>query len=423
MNIKKFKGSSIKQATDRMKKEFGSDAIILDTKKVKTGGILSFINAEEYVITAAIENEVLSKNNTYSPNSLMQNNKRPSMVNPSTEKISLANKSSDTVEELKNVATVFQKKQNNSYTVTPLSVSSDYLDSIKIKEEFDGIKLTLNSIVNHLKYSRLPALPDNLNSIYQNLIEQGVHEKLATDIVQNVYGELSGEELMSETVVEEALLKRIAQTIRTKNSSTKPNTKPQVIALVGPTGVGKTTTIAKLAANYKILQGQNVALISVDTYRIGAIEQLKTFAAIADIPIEIVYRASEISKALRKFNDKDVVFFDTVGRNQKNIKEINDLAKLVNAAHPDEVHLVISAVTDKLTVNQIVANYKALNPSMLILSKLDEATGVGSILNIANSYELPISYLTTGQTVPDDIMEADAKQMANTILKGILENA
>lgn len=410
MNIRKFKGSSLKQATELMKKEFGSDAIILETKKIKSGGILSFLNGEEYVITAAVEESVNTRNNSYSPKKFEQNY---------SQKLT-----GDTVEGLKNVAELFQQKQRNATAPKHQTApSANYYDAIKIKEEFDGIKLTLAAIAEQIKYSNMPALPEILNAIFTNLVEQGVHEKLAADLVQTVYGQLSGDELLNESAVEEALLNNIAATIRTQTSFNKTAGKPKVVALVGPTGVGKTTTVAKLAANHKILEGQNVALISVDTYRIGAIEQLKTFAAIADIPIEIVYRASEVPKALRKFKDKDVIFIDTVGRNQKNTKEINDLAKLIEAAQPDEVHLVLSAVTDKLTVNQIVENYKTLNPSVLILSKLDESAGVGSILNIAHSHSLPLSYITTGQSVPDDIMKADSKQIANIIFKSILENA
>ncbi len=424
MNIRKFKGNSIKQAIDLMKKEFGSDAIILETNKIKRGGILNFLNSEEYVITAAVDDDVCPKYNSYTSSNLDKNSKqllRGNDVNMYNMEGRMVN---NTVEGIKNVAELFQQKLQNTNGPKPNIIQGgNYFDMIKLKDEFDEIKLTLAEIVKQMKYSNMPVLPENLKSIHAGLVEQGVDEKLAADLVQNVYARLSGEDLLNEKAVEDALLKNITTNIYTRTSFNKTIGKPKVVALVGPTGVGKTTTIAKLAANYKILDGQNVALISVDTYRIGAIEQLKTFAAIADIPIEIIYRASEISKVLRKFKDKDIVFIDTVGRNQKNTKEINELAKLVSAANPDEIHLVVSAVTDRMAVNQIIANYKTLNPNLLILSKLDEVAGMGSILNITQSNSLPISYLTTGQSVPDDIMKAEASHIANLILKSVLENA
>jgi len=194
--------------------------------------------------------------------------------------------------------------------------------------------------------------------------------------------------------------------------------KSRVIALVGPTGVGKTTTIAKLAAIHKLVNGQDVGLISADTYRIGAIEQLRTFAGIADIPMEVVYKPSEMPIALRKFRAKDIIFVDTVGRSQRSRKELTDLAKFVSAADPDETHLVVNASTNLRTAEDIVDQFKVVKPNRLLFSKLDEAVTYGPLLSLVHRHHLPLSYVTTGQAVPDDIRTIDATQFAAMVFAG-----
>jgi flagellar biosynthesis protein FlhF len=292
-----------------------------------------------------------------------------------------------------------------------------------LRNEVEEMRGVLMQLANHFKYSKMPALPPHLQRAFLNLVNNDVEESLAADFVQAVYGRLSGEELANRTTVEEALNGEIEKMIRILPISEEKGRRTRVVALIGPTGVGKTTTIAKLAAIYKLVHHQNVGLITADTYRIGAIEQLRTFAGIADVPMQVAYKPTEIAAALKLFRKKDIVFLDTVGRSQHAKKELVELRRFVEAASPDEIHLVLNASSGRQTMMDILDRFKPLKPNHLLISKIDETLSLGGLLSVLNKYHLPISYLTTGQTVPDDILTVDARRLAGMISNGVIAHA
>ena len=177
------------------------------------------------------------------------------------------------------------------------------------------------------------------------------------------------------------------------------------VVLVGPTGVGKTTTIAKLAGNLSLVKKKKVGLITVDTYRIGAVEQLKTYAEIMNIPFEVVITIKEMEKAINKMKDCDVVLIDTTGRSSKNKMQISELRAFVDKANATSINVVISATTKNKDIKTILEGYRILNYDKVIITKLDETSVYGSIYNISKIANKPIRYVTTGQNVPDDIKD------------------
>ena len=293
----------------------------------------------------------------------------------------------------------------------------------ELKAEMEEMRSTLATIAEHFKYSNMPALPQYLQQAYRILLQNDVGEQLAADLVQAVYGKLETSMRDNKQAVEQCLITEISALLKTAPPPKEGSKRARTIALVGPTGVGKTTTIAKLAAIGKLVQHLEIGLITADTYRIGAIEQLRTFASIADIPMEVVYKPSELPAALKKFRSKDIVFVDTVGRNQKMKRELGELKKLLQILEPDELHLVIGAPTNKRTMFEILERFGALKPNRIILSKIDEAVALGGVLNIALHMQLPISFLTTGQGVPDDIMLAEPEKLARMIYPGTVAHA
>jgi flagellar biosynthesis protein FlhF len=185
---------------------------------------------------------------------------------------------------------------------------------------------------------------------------------------------------------------------------------------VGPTGVGKTTTIAKLAANFRLRDKLRVGLITVDTYRIAAVEQLRTYADIIDLPMEIVATPREMHQALAQMSDLDLVLLDTAGRSPRDEIRLQELKAMLAEAAPDEVYLVLSSVASSAALEKAAAQFAAVGTTALVLTKLDEASSLGNLLPLVRRSRLPLSYLTHGQNVPDDIAPAHSGRLARCLL-------
>ncbi|MBI5471717.1 MAG: flagellar biosynthesis protein FlhF [Ignavibacteriae bacterium] len=406
MRIKKFTGESLKAATEVMKEELGAEAIILNTRKVSKGGLLNFLSKEEYEITAAVDEQAPQAKFAAA---LAQAGAQSGQEN---ENHAFAG--------LQKVADQFGHRMKEK---NPPAARQDAADLQQLRSEIESLKSIVGEVAEHLKYSKMPSLPEQLKVAYAALVNHDVDEKLAAELTQRVYRKLGEDLLGSRQHVEQCLLKEMSGLFQPLSPSDSPAKKAKIIALVGPTGVGKTTTIAKLAAIAKLVKKQNVALISADTYRIGAIEQLRTFAAIADIPMEVVYKPTDMKSALVSLRDKDIIYIDTVGRSQRMKKEMTELAKFISAANPQEVHLVLSAATSSRSCDDVIEKFRVTTPNRIVFSKLDEAVTLGSLLNVIYKHTLPVSFVTNGQNVPDDIEEANANKLASMIYSGELQHA
>jgi flagellar biosynthesis protein FlhF len=195
---------------------------------------------------------------------------------------------------------------------------------------------------------------------------------------------------------------------------------PKIIALVGPTGVGKTTTTAKLAAMYAMHKGAKVALVTTDNFRVGAFEQLKTYSKIMGVPLEIAVTSQELANATETHSDKDLIIIDTAGRSPKDHGRLDELKALLDSGLDIEMHLCLSATTRDKELSDAIANFSILPISSLLFTKLDEAENLGSIVNTHHRSKLPLSYFTNGQMVPEDIVVATPRKLANLVMR---ENA
>jgi flagellar biosynthesis protein FlhF len=259
-------------------------------------------------------------------------------------------------------------------------------------------------------------LPSELTPIYGRLLEADMPEPMARQLVRMVADPGAAEELANPRDAVRAVREALEDALAVAPPIRTVEGRRRVVALVGPTGVGKTTTAAKLAARFKLRHGLRVGFLTVDTYRIAAIEQLRTYAEIIDLPLAVANAPGEMRRAIDELGAVDLVLVDTAGRSPKDQPRIHELGELLAAIRPDEVHLVLSAATAGKGLRAAADRFAAARPDRLILTKLDEAESLGALVAILGPADRPVSYLTTGQSVPDDIEEADRSRLAGLIL-------
>ena len=259
-------------------------------------------------------------------------------------------------------------------------------------------------------------LPEEFFRLFTDLLDSDLSEDLARELVERVRNESQGAKLNDLVLMKARIARMIESEINVAGPIQVTPGRRRLAALVGPTGVGKTTTIAKLAAHYRLREKRRVGLITVDTYRIAAVEQLRTYADIIDLPMQVISTPKEMREAVRRMNDLDLILMDTAGRSPKDEVRIQELRVFLSEAEADEVHLVLSSVAGAKTLEQMAQRFSTVGTTALILTKLDEATGLGNVLPLVRSSRLPLSYLTNGQNVPDDIEVADARRLARLVL-------
>ena len=270
------------------------------------------------------------------------------------------------------------------------------------------------------------SVPDTLFDQYLALLEQEVSEELVTEIIAQVQEELTEEQLSNETLCKEAVHNAIAELIPTDTGFeehlapvTDPasgDDRPRTIALIGPTGVGKTTTIAKLAATFKLRHNKKVALVTLDTYRIAAVDQLRTYAGIIGVDLHVVMSPNELQDTLAKCSDCDLVLIDTAGRAPRDAQRLSELSQFIQAAQPHEVHLVLSSTCTQSVLMEAIDRFSEIRTDRIIFTKLDEAVTFGVVLNVARKVKKQLSFITTGQEVPHQIEPGQSDRLAALVM-------
>jgi flagellar biosynthesis protein FlhF len=286
-----------------------------------------------------------------------------------------------------------------------------------INQEVSQLKRMMTDLIKEQRQSQLPQVPQELFEHYLQLIQNQVADELAREIIKTLEREIRPEYLSQPEYVRQRLAEQIeklvpigAPIVRSRQSG------PHVVALIGPTGVGKTTTLAKLAANLKLNQKHRVGLITLDTYRIAAVDQLKRYADIIGSPLRVVGNAEELREATRSMSDMEFILIDTAGRSPRDTMKLNELRGLLAAVEPDEVHLVLSSTSGQACADLAVQRFSDVRVDKIIFTKLDEAAHVGVVLNVLRKLDKRLSYLTTGQDVPNDIEEGRGRRLAQMIL-------
>ena len=286
-----------------------------------------------------------------------------------------------------------------------------------VTEEVASLKTMVQGLVTHARSQKAPHVPDELFQYYAQLIENQVAEELANEIIRSVQKQVRPEHYGNAEVMRERLAEHLEKLLPTTGPIKRTKASgPHVVALIGPTGVGKTTTIAKLAANLKLREKHRIGLITLDTYRIAAVDQLKKYADIIGSPLRVVGNAEDLVDALCGMQDCDFILIDTAGRAPNDTMKLNELKSLLAVAEPDEVHLVLSTTSSEACIQQAISKFGEVGTDKILFTKLDEAAHVGVVLNVVRKVNKGLSYVTTGQDVPDDIEVGRGRRLAQLIL-------
>jgi flagellar biosynthesis protein FlhF len=278
----------------------------------------------------------------------------------------------------------------------------------------------LQSLVEELCANTSPAtrneLPEGTFRVFTDMIEAEIDEAIARDLLNQVRANSLGCDPLDPLLIKTRIVHLLEDEVRTTGPISTSGDGCRVVAMVGPTGVGKTTTIAKLAANFRLREKKRVGLITVDTYRVAAVEQLRTYADIIDLPMEVVATPREMREAVRRLGDLDLVLMDTAGRSPRDEVRIQELKSMLGEAEADEVHLVLSSTASAKSLIGTVERFAEVGATAMLLTKLDEATNLGHLLPVVRNSPMPLSYLTDGQDVPDDIQVAHPRKFAQLLL-------
>lgn len=259
-------------------------------------------------------------------------------------------------------------------------------------------------------------LNDSLTVVRDELLQRDVSESAANGLLRTLRNHLAPSELADPRVVGASLMSASAQRLPIAGPIELTESGARVVALIGPTGVGKTTTLAKLAAGFRINHGARVGVITVDTYRMGAVDQLGSYAELIGVPMEVVSNAQEMAEAKAKLADLDLILIDTAGHAPRDAERLHALQSVLREAAPHETHLVLSANANSRSLAEAVKRFGAVGADKLLITKFDEAASCGHLLGLIQEAGLSIRYLTDGQTVPDDIEAADPYELARRLL-------
>ena len=424
MQVKVFEATDMATGLRKIRRELGPDALILSTRTIKSG-TMGVLGKKTLEITAAVDNHWPEK---------------PQDTTSFAGK-TLAHRAYSDNNQQNNQSIEANDYRDNRHPEKTMPISAKTTESVlhenpALRQEFDELKDMVKNLAGELSrigtthskpeesapYNPLASLEQKLRTSKKNnriehiLLSQGINQETANIISGFAQEHMLDTDLEDEQKILSFLHDTIADIFNIDVPEFTKNTQQKRMAFIGPTGVGKTTTLAKIAAKYLATQSNSIALITIDTYRIAAVEQLKVYGEIMHLPVEVVINPQQLVDALEKHDDKELILIDTAGRSPQDSLSIEEIQSFFTEDLQIENHLVLSATTRDNELLETLKAFKPFSINSTIFTKTDECTSLGVLLNTQIQNSTPLSYITNGQRVPEDIMEADKHILAQLII-------
>lgn len=427
MIIKKFQAKTEEAALELARKELGSGIVVMNVKKVKKKGLFSIFKPQQIEVTVALEEEekqnfreAVAKVSEIARQSEAAGNTRSAKTEP--EQPAKQGKAEPGPQPEK------QRQQEKQRQPEKNTQTIDSRQESAIEEKLSTLQNLLEKQIGSTQEEEEESEGEEkkedsnvafFHLLYKMLLDNEIEETYANQLVEELDGSVKPDMPIDYllSVVYQKMVLKFGQT-KTIQSAEKG---PKLVYFIGPTGVGKTTTIAKIASRLSVVEKKKIVLLTADTYRIAAAEQLRTYANILEVPFRIIYTPQEIRTAIEDYAAYDYIFVDTSGHSQKNTDQRDDTLALLRAADGQaekEVYLVVSATTKYRDLLNIADTYQKLTDFRLVFTKLDETQCQGNLFNLRLHTDAPMSYVTCGQNVPDDIGEFDAQKTVKLLLGG-----
>ena len=404
MIIKKFIGKTEEEAVESAKKELGSGVVIMNVKDVKPKGFAALFRSKQVEVTAALEEE------GDIPKPARKETPAPAPVSVDSDPAASRGIVSAAAENSQNI----ERKLDSLQTLLESRFQQDEAEKQEQGENSQPTEKHEEELSEEeLERSKFVRL------LYNTMLENEVDEKYANQIIEDL------EKNKKPNMPFDYILANVYQKMILKfgkaEGITAASKGPRIVLFMGPTGVGKTTTIAKLASDLTMGEKKKVVLLTADTYRIAAAEQLRTYANILEAPFRVIYTEEDAKQAVKDFYNFDYIFVDTAGHSHKNEEQLENMQKLFSAmgeVGEYQTFLVLSATTKYRDLTKIASGYKEIIDYQLIFTKLDETATWGNLLNLKLYADVPIAYVTYGQTVPDDLEQFNPQKTVKRLLGG-----
>ncbi|HEB72841.1 MAG TPA: flagellar biosynthesis protein FlhF [Nitrospirae bacterium] len=406
MQIKRYEAVDMNEAVQLVKRDMGPEAVILSTRTVNKGGARFGLFGRQVVeVTAAVETpSIVEREVTAGPEK-----QKPGLK--SLEPLKAATAAIEPV--IDGIGQINQRLDSLASNNDEGQGAGD-----RVSDDVRELKSMISFLIDQSLEDKLIKESKSFLALSRYLQNQGIAPEYIQGLIQEIKDHVGGGPAPDLRTLIHIAASRMRDCLTFDGwiHGADDQSGRKVVALIGPTGVGKTTTIAKLASGLT-MKGKKVGLITIDTYRIAAVEQLKIYAKILNIPLEVVLSPGDLKNALRSFRNAEVVLIDTAGRSQRDIAQLDDLGRFLDAIEGVETRLTLSASASDRQMEETIRNFSKLRVDGLIFTKLDEAVNLGPVYNQHVRTGIPISYFTTGQRVPEDIEEAGAKRLIGSMFK------